>query len=448
MNTTPSPEANSSKISNIYILPCLQEIKYNPISPEKEQIPADPNYLNNDNGFEPKELQRTKGTSSASDEFDKIWWKKDANPELKGKYYNHGIIIPYMDINEEYKKNGIMSFVNLNQTVSECRHINIEDKWKMYIEFLNNIFSKSDNTTTNAAFIISHHNRMKETDNMFGLIPFNKGFEKYSYANNFCLKITMRDENVMFDVANEGFPDKDKYIYFPETKSSEYTKTEMNDYCKKYINLEPIEAAAKKYNQTKPLIIYLIRHGNALHNQPVGKKQIDSSLTPLGMYQAVKLSEKIKADLSAEGLINIDNLTINNINPLLCCSFLQRTQLTGLILLKQLGMLDQNMDNLHKKMINIAYNRWSKADGIITRFNNFSPINESSGYNGMISYLEAKDKNEQIIKKFTRALQGTERDTVRIEGSSGGNTRGGKKSKKNQPKRARRKSRKHRKNKK
>jgi hypothetical protein len=339
----------------------------------------------------------------------------------------------------------LMSFISTK--ITECKNMNIEDKWKMYIEFLNNEFQKSDNdsTTTNAAFIISHHNRMKEKNIMFGLIPFNKDFENYSYANNFCLKITItngKSDNVMFDIANEGFPDKDTYKYFPDTdeyKEIKNDKINISRYCSQYINLEPIKKAAENYKLNKPLIIYLIRHGNALHNQPVGKKQIDSSLTPLGMYQAVKLSEKIKDDLINQGLINHD-LTTHIINPLLCCSFLQRSQLTGLILLKKLGMLDTNMLDLHEKMINKAYDRWKKADGMITRFNNFSPVNESSGYGEMISYL-----NKENIKKFTGIAE-TERDPLKINRIEG--TSGGKKSKKNQPKRLRRKSRKHRKNKK
>jgi len=451
MITSDTAESNSSKISNIYILPCLQELKLSIENStfEPEQIPAVPSYLDN------HVIKQLTSITSASDEFDKIWWGNNNNA-LKKKYENdYGIIIPHMNLGKEYKKYGLMSIIRTK--ITECRNMNIEDKWKMYIEFLNNKFAEksADNTDANAAFIISHHNRMKEKNKMFGLIPFNESGKKYSYANNFCFKITITTANkqdqenaksdnfVMFDIANEGFPDKDTYTYFPDTNSEEYIKIKemkgidyikkINEYCEKYINLEPIRKAHEIYKLDKPLIIYLIRHGNALHNEPVKKKEIDSSLTPLGMYQAVKLSEKIKNDI---GFLNI--------TPLLCCSFLQRSQLTGLILLKKLGILHDNMLDLHKKMINIAYDRWNNADGMIARFNKFSPVSEYEyGYNEMISYLQEKYGDKQIIENATSINLTDSSEIKQIQ-----DIVGGKKSKKNQPKRLRRKSKKHRKNKK
>ena len=188
-----TPESKSSKISNIYILPCLQEFKaYIENSTfEPEQIPADPSYL--DKYVVDGKINQLTAVTSASDEFDKIWWK-NANDELKKKYEQHGIIIPNMNLDENYKKDGLMSSISINdKKITECGNITIEDKWKMYIEFLNNEFQKSDTTDANAAFIISHHNRMKGKDEIFGfihmkgkdemigLIPFNKGFENYSF---------------------------------------------------------------------------------------------------------------------------------------------------------------------------------------------------------------------------------------------------------------------------
>ena len=40
--------------------------------------------------------------------------------------------------------------------------------------------------------------------------------------------------------------------------------------------------------------VFIVRHGNGIHNKPINVKQFDSSLTPLGVYQAYNLGKKLK----------------------------------------------------------------------------------------------------------------------------------------------------------
>jgi hypothetical protein len=221
--------------------------------------------------------------------------------------------------------------------------------------------------------------------------------------------------------------------YKNEIDDAYYDKKSLNnEYCKKYINCEPIIKAAKDYKGDKPLIIYVIRSGNSMHNQPLNVKEIDSPLTPLGMYQATKLGEIIKNDLDGK-----------NIFPILCCSYLQRSQLTGLILLNQLGMLNKidnennavekwSMQQLHDTMIEKAYNRWSKRLVDLKIFEKY--IVEAEGYNFKNFIYEITAKNNPHILSVV--------ETNKTKLNVGG------KSKKKQPKRLRRKSRKHFKNKK
>lgn len=169
-----------------------------------------------------------------------------------------------------------------------------------------------------------------------------------------------------------------------------------------------------------------------MHNKPLNVKEIDSPLTPLGMYQATELGKIIKNDLDGK-----------NIFPILCCSFLQRSQLTGLILLNQLGMLNENnavekwsMQKLHDTMIAKAYNRWSKRGLDLKIFEKY--IVEADGYN-FKNFVD--DFNSDIRDKYINNNP-HRLSVVQTNFNVGG------KSKKKQPKRLRRKSRKHFKNKK
>jgi hypothetical protein len=112
-----------------------------------------------------------------------------------------------------------------------------------------------------------------------------------------------------------------------------------------------IKEIMNQNNNTKSLSIYIIRHGNAFHNNPFsikGDKQLtlDSMLTPYGMFQATELGEQIKKDIDI--IVNKSN---SKLKIYLWCSFLMRTQMTGLCVIKQLTnsfALSYNVSNMKK----------------------------------------------------------------------------------------------------
>ena len=90
-----------------------------------------------------------------------------------------------------------------------------------------------------------------------------------------------------------------------------------------------IEDASKQLNISNEgdiFTIYVVRHGNGLHNKPLHKKTRDSCLTPLGIHEAYTLGENLKSELSD---VKIDDIVV-------CASYLRRTQHTALALLKGL----------------------------------------------------------------------------------------------------------------
>ena len=105
----------------------------------------------------------------------------------------------------------------------------------------------------------------------------------------------------------------------------------------------------KKYNNKK-LNIYIIRHGNAIHNKPIQtdrkvekdlSSRIDSSLSREGISQAILLGKILKL-----------KERIKPINLLVCTSFLTRTKHTALLLMDQLySRLDIDL-KLEKNKLN------------------------------------------------------------------------------------------------
>ena len=120
-----------------------------------------------------------------------------------------------------------------------------------------------------------------------------------------------------------------------------------------------------------------MRHGNSLHNKPVKREsqmeRLDSSLTPMGFYQAYLLGQTLASE---ECLQNPSN------KALLCCSFLERTQLTGLFLLKFAGLLSQQTTTLNKALLEFEkhaakrYNSIRPEEFGFAQFKTISPITQ------------------------------------------------------------------------
>jgi len=244
---------------------------------------------------------------------------------------------------------------------------------------------------------------MKDKNLLKSILPFKEGSKYNGYANNFCLKIDIQSsENIDISVFFPGFPDKPSKNNFDGcTRPEEMVGGggEYNYLCKdpdEFINTRLIKdgiiSGLKKSNNPHPFTIYVVRHGNSLHNKPMslseGKfddqsKRLDSSLTPLGMFQADLLGKYFLK----QGVFNSKNI-------LFCSSFLQRTQLTGLLILKSAGVtLGEHLKTGLQKMTEQALERYKNTRIDISKFFGYSPI-------GKIVKDEKGKKTSIINDKF------------------------------------------------
>jgi hypothetical protein len=382
---------------NIYVLPCLQELKKKGgigrlVGLEYEQQPSRWDGKN----LKPLFSGWGYGSADASEQFDAFWSGKNTNPP------------PVVT------KNGLLTIPNFRDYgfETECKNTTCTKKWEMYTRFLCNQFNEMEEKDNNVALLVTHHNRMRSTDQNQGLLPLkNKKInvrngiqtnvlsldeeqdgiqtnvlsldeeqdgKDIGYANNFCLKIEVEPQSdPKFEVFFPGFPDKGSLPKnCPPTDQQTggggyYYECYTSNINTKLIS-DGIKSGITGFN--KKMTIYVIRHGNALHNNPVAasdltpfQTRLDSSLTPLGMYQANVLAKKfVKAG------------AFHNSNVILCCSFLQRTQLTGLLLLEAAGILHHEqkvgLDNMREQ----ALTRFAKTGKDVSIFNTFAPINNTS----------------------------------------------------------------------
>jgi hypothetical protein len=385
--------------NTIYVLPCLQELKEGGrvVGAEYEQQPG------KWNGTEVVPLFSgfAYGSGDGSDKFDEYWSGKSNNP------------------NNDITKNGLLTIPDCSSfgfksnnyvTSTQCKDFSCTQKWSIYTKFLK---SKCPTpTANNVALLVTHHNRMRDLNLMQGLLPFKDNSPYNAYANNICLKISISDNKVSYSLFFEGFPDKGdfedcisvdvnriddggvvigggKYKYFCNKNIENFINTEL---ITKGINDAGINGIK--------LDIYVIRHGNALHNKPVSisdfattnQNRLDSSLTPLGMYQAKILGDYFMSES-----------VLNNANIILCCSFLQRTQLTGLLLLYYAGIeLGNNMRDGMINMLNQAIIRYSKAqeNGFKpTKFLGYSPLGKIiKDNNGDKKYEPFKEEDTKFVE--------------------------------------------------
>lgn len=442
---------------NIFILPCLQEKR---VLNENEQ-----------NGSIIKRNELYPNIKVTSSDYNNIWSGKNIN---------------YLTNSGDQR----VSLLPLNDTMNiygfkdkgSCKNISTFDKWKMYGHFLLNMTRQSDKDIT--SLFISHHNRLRglkgeeytekkfyrtrgggnkyfinfknminTSDYTLPLIPIIDHNLCDAYANNFCLKVKYSKEtmSLSFEVVFHGFPDKGQL-------PSECKKPICNkegclmsggsyDYCcnsfLSNINTSIIEASligyyndnndfipGVFYGVEKDINIYLIRHGNSLHNQPCnvsGYPSLDSSLTYLGMYQADILGKFLKQHSN-------DFNSISETDILLCSSFLSRSQLTGLCILKSiygynslpfklqkdyflLSTVSKNRFQYLFKDINIFYKNgkqnifFSPLDqSNIQDFHNFidTQIIVSSGSKKTKKYkkLKKKSKKKKSKRKINKQIGG------------------------------------------
>jgi len=353
--------------NTIYVLPCLQELK------------TSASYTLNEGE---QQMYNLYGTS---DKFDKYWsgTSKEDPDDIMTK---SGLLnIPNCSAfgfnsttTSDSNSNTISGRIEDNEDLSttECKNFSRDKKWSIYAKFL---ADKCEEVKNNVALLVTHHNRMRDKDVDQGLIPFKEGSPYNGYANNCCLKISITKGKITdegYSLFFSGFPDKGKftcdnndvvqkgggdYKYFCSKDQEKFTDIIDTTLITKGINDANID-------KTIDIDIYVIRHGNSLHNKPVEAwfGRLDSSLTPLGMYQAKVLGKEFEPILT------------NNINIILCTSFLQRAQLTGLLLLKNANIkFNDTMENGVEKLMYEAMKRYVDKKGKnVDIFKNYNPANE------------------------------------------------------------------------
>ena len=168
--------------------------------------------------------------------------------------------------------------------------------------------------------LVSHHHRIALS--YFPMKGFGWWRDCNAYANCICFKVTIvaAGEPVV-SIVFGGFKDKETYKYCNQYNIKQISKAKLNA----GISLLTPEEKEKLVGCS----IYLIRHGNSLHNKPSDIKTIDSVLTYTGRAEAIHLGNHLRVHEKAD---------FNN-DLLIGTSFLSRAQLTALEVLNAMGKI-------------------------------------------------------------------------------------------------------------
>lgn len=384
----------------IHILPCLQERRQLKVNmptlhaSELEQEPAKIIYHEDTNKYETQPLTSKSVMnifSHGSSEFNKEWNNNNNNKNTDNKITNP-IIIQTQEtqlgggvLTDDIREKLLTIYSDKNNKFNQlCRKT--KNKWDLYGNYLIN---QLDNTKNHKiAIVVAHHNRLKglkKSDTNEALIPFYENSPCKAYANNFCLKIQLikhTNGNISFDkkIINYGNPDKTDKLYCGKYEN------DVN-----YINTDILETQLRnvmtKNENTKTITIYLVRHGNAFHNEPFKikhKEQLtrDSMLTPYGMFQATQLGETIRDNINydnnefekstqTEEISKVETIKPNGQSRkiYLWCSFLMRTHMTGLCIMKSMGLLT-NMQRCYNIYLQLLMQRMKIAiDNKLIKYN-------------------------------------------------------------------------------
>ena len=270
-----------------------------------------------------------------------------------------------------------------------CRKYTTDQKWEMYGEW-----AKDNLSNGGTVLLITHHNRLRGLstgDSEGALLPIKDKKQCDSYANNFCFRIHYDGQEITTEIAFQGFPDKGEFDQGCQKKiGCKIKKTgggEKYTYCcptKDVTNIDTtlLEQGLNNAKIKPNTTFYVIRHGNAIHNKPMNIKdgtQLDSPLTPLGLYQAKTLGcflkENYKDDFHEKDVI-------------LGTSLLCRTQLTGLAILNEIqghvfNESNRNLFHDYNLLKQVSLNKFkaiantkSKVSNLAI-FNTFQPVSDN-----------------------------------------------------------------------
>ena len=430
--TSTAVETSTADV-NVYpqicVLPCLQELKkggrviVNTFGKTISSVitggewEQEPGYLDINSKMVPFFSIGNGNPDDASKYFDAMWATgNNSDAATKDLTKNNLIEIPNMT---EFGFKG------------QCKNMSCTEKWTMYTKFLCSKFgSNMERKDNNIAMLVTHHNRMRINDFYQALLPFKKyagrlyGKAPYeAYANNFCLKIEIISGQITFSIVFPGFPDKGEFESddckeFPIITQNFGTYQSGGDYkyfcgendntfVTRFIDTDKIISGIRSGLETDNInmIIYLIRHGNALHNEPVSLKtdmeRLDSALTPLGMLQAKILGEILRGEIKKDS---------SSCNIIIGCSFLQRTQLTAMLILDSAGILQlQEMKDALNSMQKDALIRWINSGKDYSIFFGYSPlgtlIKNARGKKEPKQRLKSKKEFEQFLGNLAEKFQ-------------------------------------------
>ena len=226
-------------------------------------------------------------------------------------------------------KNELLTIPKCLETYDcKTKSANKKQHWRDLLRFLFGLQKFKDNKVS---LMVSHTNRM-----VGSLMPH----DSCDYYNNCaCIKITI-------SVVGNNIDTLKTIIYEGETtkkgvESCKYEKSQDID-----LNEVVRELTLDgKLTLDGNYVIYLVRHGNGLHNSPLKKKTIDSCLTPLGVEQAFKLGEFLR-DIEELKSMRMEDIVV-------CASFLRRSQHTALAVLKGYNEnLFEAIEKFRKGLIN------------------------------------------------------------------------------------------------
>ena len=285
-------------------------------------------------------------------------------------------------INEESNNLPICTYSNSLQYIKgKIYDCSSQQYWNQFVNFINTF----DTAEKRNFYLVTHHNRLKETI-LLDLLDSN--ITKH-FSNCCCIRIYYKDNKWTFEIVYKGEPDKLEYQYFDEGVWDSTTEG--------IINLDNNLIIDELNNiKNKNINIFLIRHGNSCHNQPLKltsssftafiNRISDSPLTPLGIYQIYKL----KNNLIEKGLLEASSG--NNIN-IYCASYLNRSQHSVLQLIPDINKYDK-LSKLSiffgKQAIKRLLKRVSKEEAI-TKLNEF---------NIKLNNKDIKENLEQIFNDF------------------------------------------------
>ena len=357
-------------VDKTFILPCLQPLKNSAIKVLTSE--QEGSIINSEKNPDKIGLKESMGIRHTSTYYERVWSGEEKKSNILKNDIRDSIRIPKIDNFKSCKE-------STKTTIG---------KWEMISKWI--VTESPIKKKGGTVILITHNNRMSGLNNIDqSLLPLiNQNCN--NYANNYCMRIEINKNKLKFNIAFPGFPNDGIFlndssnITLETDENGDFVTThqfggDINKYCTENnindIDIKLIDTGIRNglknvelINKNK-IVFYVIRNANAMHDKPINASRniLDSVLTPLGMFQSKILASNLKKMYKDD----FKNDTI------LCSSFLSRSQLTGMIIIKEIfskmGHLS-DYDNLENDL------NYLLTDALITYENNNKNIEELYDY--------------------------------------------------------------------